>query len=135
MNPDKNKACVILPTYNGAKFINETLVSINNQSYNNIEVFIRDDGSTDSTVEMIKSFIKDKDNFTLLESDNQNLGVPGSFYEILRRIPSTYGYYFYADQDDYWEKQKIEYAIKLLNDRIMVFLRCTSLLLSIATPT
>ena len=88
MNPDKNKACVILPTYNGAKFINETLVSINNQSYNNIDVFIRDDGSTDSTVEKIKSFIKDKHNFTLLESDNQNLGVPGSFYEILR-IPSS----------------------------------------------
>lgn len=117
MNPDKNKACVILPTYNGAKFINETLDSINNQSYNNIDVFIRDDGSTDNTVELIKSFIIDKNNFTLLESNNHNLGVPGSFYEILRRIPFTYGYYFYADQDDYWEKQKIEYAIKLLNDQ------------------
>ena len=41
MNPDKNKACVILPTYNGAKFINETLASISNQSYNNIDVFIQ----------------------------------------------------------------------------------------------
>lgn len=60
MNPDKNKACVILPTYNGAKFINETLVSINNQSYNNIDVFIRDDGSTDSTVERLSLLLKTK---------------------------------------------------------------------------
>ena len=40
MNPDKNKACIILPTYNGARFINETLVSINNQSYDNIDVLM-----------------------------------------------------------------------------------------------
>ena len=47
---------VIIPVYNGEKYLNETLESVLNQSYNNLEVIVVDDGSTDKTASIIKKY-------------------------------------------------------------------------------
>lgn len=51
------KVNVILPAYNGEKYIGEQIESIFSQTYRNVDIYIRDDNSSDHTVDVIKSYI------------------------------------------------------------------------------
>ena len=51
-----NNVAVLLSSYNGEDFILELLESLENQTYRNFDLIIRDDGSNDSTREIISSF-------------------------------------------------------------------------------
>ena len=55
---EKGLVSVIMPTYNCAKFIGETIESIQEQTYNNWEFIIVDDCSTDNTKDVVDKFIK-----------------------------------------------------------------------------
>ncbi len=109
------KVNVIMATYNGEKHIRPQLDSIINQTYENFTICIRDDGSTDETLAIIKEYQDKYNNINLIESD-KNLGVPNSFYEILR-ICSDADYYAFADQDDYWLPDKLSKAVEKLEEK------------------
>ena len=51
---EEKKVTVLLSAYNGEKYIGEQIDSILNQTYQNIEIYVRDDGSKDKTVEVLK---------------------------------------------------------------------------------
>ena len=51
---NEKKVAVIMSTYNGEEFVAEQMDSILNQTYKNIEIIVRDDGSKDSTTKIIK---------------------------------------------------------------------------------
>lgn len=106
------KVAVIMSTYNGEKFVSEQLDSILNQTYSNIEIVVRDDGSKDNTVNIIKEYQKKYNNIKLYEGEN--IGFIKSFFELLKLTESDY--YAYADQDDVWLENKIELAVNLLNN-------------------
>ena len=108
---DNKKVAVIMSTYNGEKFIKEQLDSILNQTYKNLEVVVRDDGSKDKTVEIVKEYMKKYPNIVLHEGEN--LGFIKSFFELLTLAEADY--YAYADQDDVWMENKIELAVNSLN--------------------
>lgn len=108
---ENKKVAVIMSTYNGEKFIREQLDSILNQTYKNIEIVVRDDGSKDSTVEIVKEYMKNNSNIILYEGEN--LGFIKSFFELLKLADADY--YAYADQDDVWIENKIELAVNSLN--------------------
>lgn len=108
----EKKVAVIMSTYNGEKFVKEQMDSILNQSYKNIEIIVRDDGSKDSTVQIVKEYQKKYKNIELYEG--QNLGFIKSFFELLKL--SEADYYAYADQDDIWIENKIELAVNSLNE-------------------
>ncbi len=107
----EKKVAVIMSTYNGEKFIKEQLDSILNQTYKNVEIVVRDDGSKDKTVEIIKEYQKTNKNIILHEGEN--LGFIKSFFELLKLVEADY--YSYADQDDIWIENKIELAVNSLN--------------------
>ena len=109
------KVNVILATYNGAKHIRQQLDSILNQTYENYTVCIRDDGSSDETLDIIKGYQRNHSNIRLIKSKT-NLGVPNSFYEILR-VCDDAEYYAFADQDDYWLPEKLARAIEKLEEQ------------------
>lgn len=60
---------IVIPTYNSEKYIGETLSSILNQNYTNLEIIIQDGGSTDSTLSIVKSF---DNNFITLFNEKDN---------------------------------------------------------------
>ena len=101
-----NKIDILLATYNGSQYLPEQLDSILSQSYGNINVIIRDDGSSDNTVMIIKEY-EQKDNRVKLLNDNlENLGFVRNFEELMKN--STSDYIMFSDQDDIWYNDKVE---------------------------
>lgn len=100
---------ILVSTYNGDKYIEEQLDSILNQSYKEYSVFIRDDGSSDNTVNILEKYCTNHDNFSFFIG--QNIGYSKSFLELLSKVPQC-DYYAFCDQDDFWESYKLEYFIE-----------------------
>ena len=105
------KVAVILSTYNGEKFLKCQIDSILNQTYKDFDLIIRDDGSKDSSVKIIEQYIKENSNIKLIKEEN--IGFIKSFYKLLE-ISEGYEYYCFADQDDFWECEKIELLVNEL---------------------
>lgn len=107
----EKKVAVLISSYNGEKYLKEQLDSILRQTYQNIEIVIRDDGSKDETAEIIKSYQKEHDNIILQEGEN--LGFLKSFFKLLEFENADY--FAFCDQDDVWLENKIELAVQALN--------------------
>lgn len=105
------KVTILLSSYNGSRFIREQLNSIIDQKDVNLNVIIRDDGSTDDTTDIIEGFENNKIN--LIKSNN--IGATNSFLQLIKSADIS-DYYAFSDQDDYWEIQKIKAAIEKLKD-------------------
>ena len=112
------KVAVLLSTYNGSKYIKEQIDSILSQEGINIDIYIRDDGSTDETINIISEY---KSNNIFL-TEGENIGVGNSFMEMIYTVPKLYDYYAFSDQDDIWLNDKLDKAIKLLeNNRALLY--------------
>ncbi|MGG4107940.1 glycosyltransferase family 2 protein [Paenibacillus lautus] len=112
-----NKVQVLLSTYNGEKYISEQIQSILNQTHPFISILIRDDGSTDQTVQVLEQLIKiHPDQIKLIKGPN--VGVVSSFFELLRAADTEVDYYCFCDQDDVWFDHKVEHAIARLDSSI-----------------
>jgi rhamnosyltransferase len=103
---------ILLPTYNGEKYIGEQIESIINQTYKNWRLLIRDDGSVDGTVGIIKKYIKKDKRIELIEDNLGNLGLVKNIEKLMKE--SKADYIMFADQDDVWLNNKIEIFIKEL---------------------
>lgn len=98
---------ILLSTYNGQKYIQEQLDSIINQTYMDWCILIRDDGSSDDTLNIVKDYCKKyPQRIKLLDNNQQNLGSSNSFIELLKM--STSELIMFCDQDDVWKKNKLE---------------------------
>ncbi|WP_270346135.1 glycosyltransferase [Enterococcus thailandicus] len=106
------KVSIIMPTYNGEKNIIEQLDSLKAQSYPIHEVIMKDDGSTDKTVQIIQNYIN---KYSLkgwrIEKNQINLGWRDNFFEGLNS--ATGELIFPSDQDDIWEKNKIKNMVQV----------------------
>ncbi|WP_164667663.1 glycosyltransferase [Virgibacillus doumboii] len=98
---------VVIATYNGEKYIEEQLLSIMNQSRQPDEVLIRDDLSTDDTVNKIKKFIihHDLKNWEV-KKNKYNKGWRKNFIDLARAANGEL--IFFSDQDDIWYRNKIQ---------------------------
>lgn len=100
------KVNIVLSTYNGEKFLSEQIDSIQEQTFTDWELVIRDDGSTDKTRDIIASYAsKDARIKFIDEPERKNLGVIKSFYKLIKYDEADY--YFFCDQDDVWLPEKI----------------------------
>ena len=109
---EDKKVAIILSTYNGEKYIKDQIESILNQTYKNIEIYVRDDGSKDGTVEILKEYER-KGKIKLFQEEN--VGFVKSFFKCLTYC-SDADYYSFSDQDDVWEEWKIKRAVEMLNE-------------------
>lgn len=95
---------VIIPSYNAADYIAQTLESVLAQTLSDIEVIVVDDGSTDSTRDVAAEFARKDSRVTLIEQANQFAGVARN--NGMAKARGTYLYFL--DADDYIEKTALE---------------------------
>lgn len=97
---------ILLATYNGERYLNELLQSLEGQTYPDWELLIRDDGSRDRTPEIVDLFQrKYPEKVRVIDSQTKHLGVIGSFSELMS--VSTGDWVLLCDQDDVWIPTKI----------------------------
>lgn len=98
---------IIISVYNGESFIEEQINSIFRQKCNNLKIFIRDDGSSDNTVRIIKEISKKSPNKVIVVKDCfGNLNVKESYFLLMQHGDTDY--LLFCDQDDVWLPDKIE---------------------------
>jgi glycosyltransferase involved in cell wall biosynthesis len=106
----KAKVSIIIPCYNSGKHISDTINSVINQTYKNLEIIIIDDGSTDNSVEIINSINDER--IILLRQENKgascarNLGITSSKGDFIQ----------FLDSDDLISHNKIELQVSAINN-------------------
>lgn len=105
---------ILLSTYNGEKYINELLESIINQSFSGWNLLIRDDGSSDKTIEIIKLYAESDSRIQIIDDDRGNVGVVRSFSLLAEFAYTQKGsdYVMFSDQDDVWHPDKVEVTLE-----------------------
>lgn len=99
---------IYMSTYNGEKYLSEQIDSILSQKNVDVTLVIRDDGSTDNTKNIIKSYLEKNKNIVVIEGEN--IGYANSFLSLLKTDFGT-DYYAFSDQDDIWLSDKLSRAI------------------------
>ncbi len=97
---------VLLAVFCGEKYLREQIDSILNQSLKDVRLVIRDDGSTDSSPEIIEEYAnKFPERITVL-SGKPTGSAMANFYEMLKAVDDDY--IMFSDQDDIWVKDKVQ---------------------------
>lgn len=104
---------IVLSTFNGERYLDEQMASLLSQTYGNIDVLVRDDGSSDGTTQILGRIARENRNVHV--QVGENIGVVASFLELLRMVPAHAGFVALCDQDDVWRDEKIERAVGLLS--------------------
>jgi len=101
------KVKILLSAYNGEPYIEEQLQSLFAQTYKNIEIYVRDDGSTDGTARILRNYAESG---RIILYEGENIGYRRSFYWLLNHCGDA-EYISYCDQDDIWFPDKIEVSV------------------------
>lgn len=103
---------ILLATYNGEKYIRTQIDSIINQTYTNWKIFLSDDGSTDSTLSILKDYVlKYPEKIVLLSKEKPTGSAKKNFMYMLSCV-KDYDYVMCCDQDDFWISNKIEITLQ-----------------------
>ena len=111
MNPSENIS-VAMCTYNGEKFLNEQLRSIASQTVLPLELIICDDGSTDSTSDIVADFAQSVPFDVRFIQNPKTLGSTRNFEQAISLCRGEY--IALSDQDDWWSPDKLEISAKTL---------------------
>lgn len=108
----ESKLAILLATYNSQRFLEEQLDSLFKQTTVDWILYIRDDGSTDNTLEIIEAYKRKYSNIVLFKDSNTGLGAMKSFLILLEKVEADY--YMFCDHDDVWLSNKVELSFKKL---------------------
>ncbi len=101
---------VIMPAYNAEKFIEETIASVQAQTFSDWELIVLDDGSKDETVKCVEKLASEDPRITILQNE-KNMGVAKTRN---RGIEMARGEYIaLLDSDDVWYPEKLEQQLAL----------------------
>jgi len=113
-NEPKKLVSIIVPCYNSAPYIVETLNSVKHQTYLNWECIIINNNSTDSTVDVVTQYINNDKRFKLIHQEKK--GVSAARNKGIQE--STGEYILPLDGDDLIDKTYIEKSVKILNSNL-----------------
>lgn len=103
---------VVIPVYNGERYIGRTLQSVAEQSHRNLEILIVDDGSTDGTAEILRTFVQQESRARILRQSNKgvaaarNLGIQSAVGDFIAPL----------DADDIWHPERVSRQLRYLVD-------------------
>ena len=109
---EEKKVSVIVPVYNVEKYVGKCIESIITQTYTNLEILINNDGSTDGSYEICKSYAE-KDNRIRLFSQ-ENKGLSAARNAMVEKV--TGDYILFVDSDDWIFHEHVERLVSLLED-------------------
>lgn len=98
-----------MATYNGEKYLGDQINSILSQDYTNWTLYIRDDGSNDNTLAILKRYAEQHSNILIIQDKHTHRGIKNSFLYLLEI--ATADYYMFCDQDDVWLPNKISISL------------------------
>ena len=105
----QKKISVIIPNYNYARFLDQAISSVFEQTYANVELIVVNNGSTDDSIEVLEKYgnkIRLVNQPNLGQSGARNSGLSISSGELIA----------FLDADDFWEPTKLEMQAELIND-------------------
>jgi glycosyltransferase involved in cell wall biosynthesis len=102
---------ILLSTYDGERYLGPLLRSLDEQTYPELDLLVRDDGSTDGTVAVLQSHAG---RIPRSISVGPRMGLPATFFELLRHARPDAELFAFCDQDDVWLPRKIERAVEML---------------------
>ena len=108
------KTAVLLATYNGSTYLPGLLDSLAGQTDPGFTVLMQDDGSTDTTPELLRSFSDRDSRFVFAAEQGKHLGAAGNFISLIRQAEADY--ILLCDQDDLWEPDKISILKQAMQD-------------------
>lgn len=117
---------ILLSTYNGERYLKEQLDSLLAQDYPNIHILIRDDGSTDNTLNILEPYLSEK----VMLIRGSNIGVVRSYFALLEASSPRAAFIAFCDQDDVWLPHKVSRAVQRLGPKFGPALYCSSLILT-----
>jgi len=118
----KERITILMPVYNGAKYLKETMDNVFLQTYRDFIFLIINDGSTDETEQIILSYTDSRINYVRNE---KNLGLVKSLNKGIDLVETEF--LARMDADDLWVKTKLEKQLQLLDERLDVGLCGTSI--------
>jgi glycosyltransferase involved in cell wall biosynthesis len=111
--PTTPNVAVLLSTYNGEAYLEAQLDSLAVQEGVTVEIFARDDGSSDRTREILTRHARTPLHLEAPDGGT-GLGPVGSFLQLLATAPDSFDYYAFCDQDDVWLPDKLARAVRVL---------------------
>lgn len=112
MNQDM--VSVIMPTYNSGKFLSESIESVLNQTYTNLELLVTDDGSTDETLTILESYAQKDSRVKVFRLEKHQ----GAGQARNHSIQEAQGRYIaFCDSDDQWMPEKLEKQIHFMHEK------------------
>jgi glycosyltransferase involved in cell wall biosynthesis len=111
--PERPLVSALIASYNYGRYIGQCIESVLKQSYQNVEVVVCDDGSSDNSCEIIERYVRQDSRVSLIQQAN-------------RRNPASYTNAFQhshgdilciLDSDDYWHLDKVEWTLRTFRDR------------------
>lgn len=103
------KITLILPIFNGEKYISRCIDSVLNQTYKNFELIIINDGSTDKSLNIIKKYAKKDNRIKIINKKNEGVSIARN----IGIENSTGDFITFIDADDYLEIEALETMINL----------------------
>ncbi|MGE8482716.1 MAG: glycosyltransferase family 2 protein [Pseudomonas sp.] len=110
------RVAILLCTFNGERFLVEQLESIARQTYPHWFVVVSDDGSTDSTLELLREYAERWGDDKLSVRPGPGRGYAANFLAVTCDESIESDFYAWADQDDIWQENKLESALQRLQD-------------------
>jgi len=115
---DKGLVSIIMPSYNCGGYVDETIKSVQAQSYQNWEIIFMDDCSKDDTIRLV-SELRENDERIKLFQNPSNSGAAISRNNALREAKGRW--IAFLDSDDIWEPTKLEKQIKFMEENDYAF--------------
>jgi len=108
---------IAMATYNGARFVSEQIRSIQDQTFRDWVLLVRDDGSRDETCRQISLMAQHDARIRLLADDLGNQGAIGNFAALMEAaLKERADYLFFSDQDDVWLPEKLSTMLAAMKE-------------------
>lgn len=111
---------ILLCTYNGEQFLAAQLDSIKAQTHTHWKLWVSDDGSSDSTLDILKRYQADWGADRLVITTGPHAGSTSNFFALTTNHAIQAEVYAWADQDDVWEPEKLARGVAFLKGQSAV---------------